>query len=233
MRFLNAAEGVRKLRIALLLSFLTAAFALLPLLLMLLSGRAKTFRFVIILLGLVAFIFSIVILVLELMGVSRAKRDERSFRTARTLIIFSLVIGFFLGLSDRLAGENSPLSFLLNLASDVLNIFFIYYIIQGISNLAVRLKDLEFPVTGSRMLRFYIIVGCGSILISILSEIISNSEAGAVVLIVLRIVAAVLSLVVDILFYRYLTRAERMLRTKCFDPEPGVYWTEAGQWDRV
>ena len=233
MRFANAADGVRKLRIAQLLSVIFAIVTLLTLLLVLPDGNILKFRFLVILLGLSALVFSISILVLQLTGVSRAKRDERTFREAQTVLIVSLVIGVFQGIVSSLGGENSPIYFLLSLAGTALNIFSMYYIIQGISNLAVRLKDLELPLAGSRMLRLYIVVECSSILISILSKIMPNSDAAAMVLTGLGIGAAVFSLIAAILFYRYLARAERLLLTKRFDPEPSVYQTAAGQWGRV
>ena len=120
MRFANAADGVRKLRIAQLLSVIFAIVTLLTLMLVLPDGNILKFRFLVILLGLSALVFSISILVLQLTGVSRAKRDERTFREAQTVLIVSLVIGVFQGIVSSLGGENSPPSSYLSIINQLL-----------------------------------------------------------------------------------------------------------------
>lgn len=213
MRLLNAYYGVRKLRIAQILGIIATAVSVLMLLIMLPDGGRERSG-VLLLLALAVFGLSIAILVMELSGVSQASRDERSFHKAMTVLIAALVIGFVDGFVNQLLGDDSPLDFILELAGKIVSIAGIYYIIQGIARLAVRLKDLPMAERGNRLFRLLLILQCSSLAVSIASKFISSGSSGGVLVTILLCAVFVLYIVGSVLYLRYLLQTEQMLLSR-------------------
>ena len=106
----NAAGGIKLLFIAEIVAIIGAVLALVPF---------------------VGAILSIVSLILILVGLNKASADDEGYRNAFIISIINLVVGIV-----SLFVGNAVFATILNIASTILNLAMVYYVVNTTSNLA-------------------------------------------------------------------------------------------------
>ncbi|MBR6377599.1 MAG: hypothetical protein IKS05_07535 [Oscillospiraceae bacterium] len=204
MRFFNALEGIRRIRKAMNLSLWAsvAAAALVP---VSLSWPPPVFPAL--LLSLAVLGLSLAALILELMGVNQAARDQAHFDSARTLLIFSIV----LSLVKAFLSQQSPAYVLLNLISGLLALRITLQIIQGVIQLAVLCGWGDLTDQGRRLTTVVLITALSSVLLSLLNSIFHFAAKYPDLTILIALTALALSILELVLMLRYLARAIEML----------------------
>lgn len=213
MRFPNAQRGVRLLRASLILTLAIAVYSVtdkyfLPQY----SGASMPVGLV--LLAFAGLLVSIAALVLELVGVCLAAKDEALFRYARAAIILSLS----LALVNLFLRKLPVLHSVLDIVYRIPALISTFFILLGYIRLAKRLRDLKTAELGRRIL---LPVLAAEFLYSLLSVVVRLSPAsgdfGLVPL--LNAAALALSIVFPAIILIFLTQVKAMLSRRRPAPE--------------
>ena len=222
MKYPNAANGVKKIftaeiltLIAGLCSFVGAVLMLVALISgtsaaknssdaaaasALITGVVSTpFIIAAAVLGIIAFILNIV-------GIGKASKDEPAFKIAFYAVFANIVIAV---ISAIFSGNSFVVSLMQTLSSVAT---LMVYVIQGIRNLSLRLNDHEMDDKGRTLFMIILVVLLIEFAASMTATIF-HAFAGSVVAAVLLLIATVLSLVQYILYLSYLAKAKKMLET--------------------
>lgn len=218
MTYPNAANGVKKMFKAQILAILGTVFlAFAAIFSILLNGSEKaaaandsdSFLAVMMIVAFVAFTaITIAAAIMHLIGLGRAGRDERAFRTALFAILVNMV---FIVLGTVFSGlKNGTMSSLMNLLSTIMDMIAFLYVIQGIRNLAVELGNDKINKMGENIFKIILAVLVLEFIANIIELVfggqVSNTVAGVVALL-----AAILSFVQYIVYLIFLARGVKML----------------------
>ena len=149
-------------------------------------------------------VLTIIAYILQIVGISKAAKDEPAFKTA---LIF-VIIGAACAVAYAFTKNNSDAAIVASISSTlqrVSNLGVSVYIIQGIRNLADRLNNGAISAKGGTIFKL-ILVFYGIIIIANIVAIFSVTIAA-----ILGIVSAVLDLIVYIIFIGLLSNAKKML----------------------
>lgn len=221
MRFQNALLGIQRIRKSMILS-IWAAVAAAAMLLVAVVGSLAVLP--VLLLSLAALGLSLASLILELMGVSRAARDQERFRDAQALII----VGIVLAVIQVFIPQESIFYALLELVGSLLSLRVSLLIIQGIMELAELWGWGSLMDQGRRLRSIVLLTVLGSVLLSLLNNVSHFSAKSPTLAILIAVALLVLSIVELVLMLRYLADAITMLSS----PEPNA-WPQAGAPDSV
>lgn len=215
MTFPNAYQGVKKIFLAQILALISVAALLITSFAALgtigaaaggsdagaVAGLGITAIFGIgyLVLALLAFIFQII-------GISKASKDEPAFKIALYLIIAGIAVSIIGGFM----AEGSVIKSIFTVATDVINLAITVYVIQGIRNLAVKLGNTEMDNKGNNIFKIIIAVYV-CIFIARIVSMISGGTATSVIAAVFAIIAAVLSIIQYVIYLIYLNKAKAML----------------------
>lgn len=165
----------------------------------------------IMILGAIVIAFAIITLIafiLNIVGLSKAKKDEQGFQTAYMLtiagILVSLVSGFF--------SNNENISNIFTTAIDLIWLLVTCFIIVGIVSLATKVNHSAVAAKGTSLLRLIVFVQVLSIVIRITSIICNIMNVRAVIPVILSIVAGVLTVVSLYLSHAALQREKNACR---------------------
>ena len=161
MTYPNAADGVKKMFKAQLIEILGTVFlALAAIFTIMLSSSEKagaandadSFLAVMMIVSIVAFSgLMIVAAVMHLIGLVRAGRDERAFRTALFAVFINLI---FIVTGMIFSGlKNGTVSSLMNLFSTIMDMIAFIFVIQGIRNLAIELGNDKLDRMGDNIFK--------------------------------------------------------------------------------
>lgn len=214
MRFPHTLSGLRSIRSAELLNvwviILTSAISLVAL-----FAQPDSAAIVLLLLGIPMIVLSIVGLVKQLIGVSRAARDFRVFASARAAIIAALVLS---GISGFMGKTDVPTN-LLDIASTACSLYASILILKGIIALSGALRRLDMAEQGQKLIRYVLTVGLLGLALEVFLTVLPERYETHPLLFVPIVLLLVLSLLEAFLLLRYYKRAIDMLDYN--DPDPG------------
>ena len=224
MKFPNAAKGVKKIFTAEILSLigqiLAAVSTIAVLIAILTSGitveSLKTgngFE------GLVGFlliagiawiimgIFMFIAMIIRIVGIAQARRDEDNFTAALVFQIMSIVttlLTIFLPIiSVRASG-------FLDSVTTLLDVFVVILVISGIIKLSDKLNNGEIARKGVNILKLIIMINVFGLLGTLIASFMGGTVA-SVAAAVIALIAAVLSVVQYIMYLSFLSKAKKML----------------------
>ncbi len=157
-------------------------------------------------LGLAGSVLSVIAFILNLVGIISAMKDEATFKTA---LIFTIV-GIAAAVLSGAFSSNSTVSDFLQIIINLSELFVALYVVQGIMNLATKLKDSNMAERGNKVRWWLVITFCIPTVIKLVSAIVALNEAGAVAN-MLSLVSSVLMVVAYFIYLSYLGRAKKML----------------------
>ena len=148
-------------------------------------------------------ILPIVSYILNLVGLMQASKDERkSFRIA----FFSALIALIASVVSSLAGTGTLAGGILGIISRAAQLISLFYIINGIMELAGRLNRQDVSWLGSKLMWMLIILYVAAIVIGF----IPNAEFGAIA----GVASLAFMIVIYVVYLVYLLKAQRMLAGK-------------------
>lgn len=214
MTFPNAFEGVKKVFIAEILALIASGCMVLGAIIAAasamagsLSGAAGGGFFVI-----ASFVLSLLSLIFNLIGLSKASQDEAAFKTAFYCAIVNLIATFVIRIIG-IAVPGNAINYVSTIISTALSIAIIRYVVKGITSLAEKLGRNDIIDYGGKIaILLYIVYGV-SILLNLLSWIFSGSLSMAATIGVFSILSGIAGIVGYILYLVYLSRAKNMLET--------------------
>lgn len=216
MRFPNAANGVKKLFTAEILSLISTFAMIIAVCLAVVaaagsnaqnitSGTVAAGMGTIILMAAAA-VLAIIAGILALIGLIQASKDEVAFKTALIATIISLVAAVIMGIFSRYSVVQSICQCIQNIMSVVVTVF----VIQGIINLAGRLKEREIAAKGKTLMTILIVIFALAFVASLISAIFGGALASTIAGII-ALVALVLDLIGYIIYLTLLAKAKKML----------------------
>lgn len=224
MRFPNAANGVKKLFTAEILSLVSGiclvagmAFALVT------AAGASVYNqeasdaaaftalgggvgFIVCVIA--AGVLALIAFILNLLGIFKSSKDDSAFKIA----LYALFAGIILSaVSLTFSGINPVVSSLTDSLHTVTTLLVTIYVIQGIRNLATRLNNADMDNKGNNLFKMMIaivlLVFASKIVVMIFGGVIWTSVPAAV----MSLIAAILSVVQYVLYLSYLSKAKKML----------------------
>ena len=205
LRFPNAYNGMKKLRISTLWSIIGVIITFFA---YILAASAKTpfdtglgFAG---LLVLAAFVIYIVSFVLMLIGIAKAKKDEPIFGKALTYIIIVIVLSVIGGLLNSI---QSFIQVIINLLSLCITL----EILNAIATLSVDCSDKETETKAANFKKLVFGLYGISMLFRICNMFSGANNSSSTFVIILTLLAALADIVLEVLYYRLLKRAEQML----------------------
>lgn len=213
MRFHNALLGIQRIRKSMILSIwgAVAGAAILPA-----AAVGSLATLPVLLLSLAFLGLSLAALILELMGVSRAARDQERFDDAQVLIIVCIVLAFI----QFLIPQESIFYALLELVGSLLSLRVSLLIIRGIMELAELWGWGSLMDQGRRLRAIVLLSVLGSALLSLLNNVTRFSAKSPTLAILIAVALLALSIVELVLMLRYLADAITMLSSPEPNPRP-------------
>lgn len=216
MRFPNAANGVKKLFTAEILSLISTVAMIIAICLAVVAAAGSNAQNVTsgtiaagmgtIILMAAAAVLVIIAGILALIGLIQASKDEVAFKTALIATIISLVAAVIMGIFSRYSVVQSICQCIQNIMSVVVTVF----VIQGIINLAGRLKEREIAAKGKTLMTILIVIFALAFVASLISAIFGGALASTIAGII-ALVALVLDLIGYIIYLTLLAKAKKML----------------------
>lgn len=154
----------------------------------------------------------IIALILRLVGLSQAGKDEPAFRSAFIVSIFVLILVVVTGILSATVGQNSIIDEVVEIVQRICNIVVIFLVIGGVQNFAVRLSNEKMLNRGSSVAWLIAIPYILAAIASILVLIFKNNEAMQTVAAIMALVSGVLSIIGSIAYVVYLGQAKKMLK---------------------
>ena len=218
MKFMNAYEGLKTLKLAEILNVISIGIALLmSLMLILKSGSMENIDvssqeigngFVIVLAGIVAFVLAISSFILQISGINKAKTDDESFDTALMFIIGGIVVAVIGGLAS------GWLESLMSVVSKVLSLCITLYIIKGIRSVANRIEKTDTDKKGGIIFTVIIVLSVTAVVLGIVN-VFAPSISNIITLII-----GGLNIARSIVFLTYLSEAVNMFGVKEEELDP-------------
>ena len=218
MKFMNAYEGLKTLKLAEILNVISIGIALLmSLMLVLKSGSMENIDvssqeigngFVIVLAGIVAFVLAISSFILQISGINKAKTDDESFDTALMFIIGGIVVAVIGGLASGWFES------LMSVVSKVLSLCITLYIIKGIRSVANRIEKTDTDKKGGIIFTVIIVLSVTAVVLGIVNVFalsISN---------IITLIIGGLNIARSIVFLTYLSEAVNMFGVKEEELDP-------------
>ena len=159
-------------------------------------------------LGVIVLVIGVIALIITLVGLHQAGKDEKCFKTAFIFAIIQLVAAFVKGFG----AEGSALYVGADFIADLAQIIMIIYVIYGVINLAKSLNDEKLAKRGKTLLTLIMILLIVALVISIVGNFVGGSETGAMIVGITGIVSAIIMLVAYIMYLTLLSRAMKTLK---------------------
>ncbi len=215
MKFLNAADGVKKIFTAEILSLFATIFLVIATLFGVvtvagISVDSADGFFVSVagaaVFGLASVVLFVIAYILNLVGVNKAAKDEPAFKIA----LYAIIIGLIITVVSSFLPSNASFRNVIQIISDIANLVITLYVVQGIRNLAVKLDNSEMDKKGESIFKVMICIYALIIIAKVITAIVSNNVTVTISL-VLIIIAGILNVVQYILYLIYLNKAKKML----------------------
>lgn len=223
MKFPNAANGVKKIFTAEILSLISSVCVFVTIVLMLaalastagavsdgsdgaavsaLASGAGTVVF-----GIATVVLAIIAFILNIVGITKASKDEESFKMA----LYALIGGIILSvIGSAFTNVNGYVSSIMQALQVVADLLVLLYVIQGVRYLALKLNRPDIDQKGQNLFK---IIFCVLVLqfIARMVVVIFGGQAASVTAAVIALIAVVLSFVQYILYLAFLAKAKKML----------------------
>ena len=162
-------------------------------------------------------VLTVVAFILQIVGVTRASKDERTFKNALFFILVGVIamvteqIVYFLSGVIGQTGADLVNSICTNLwrASTIL---VTYYIIAGVIALAVKIGNEKIEKQGKTIVTLIMICLVLSLVASVTSNVFVQNGTNEVIASVLALASAIIDLIAYIIYLVFLGRAKKMLR---------------------
>ena len=149
-------------------------------------------------------VLSILALIFNMIGLSRASRDESSFKTAFICTLINLIVAVVFGILSVFMGVIvSTIASILNAA---FSIVILIYVFRGIGILAAKLNREDVPKFGKPVMILMIVVNGVTIFTSLMTLLGASGFVS-----VLSVLSGIAGIVAYILYLVYLNRAKHML----------------------
>lgn len=213
MKFVNAYKGVKKLYFAALLSIIAAIVVLVGAVVAAVNDSEPSLLTAG---GLVlgGGIISLVVFIVQLVGLNQAGQDEHGFSMAFYLIIFGIVLDF---IASLLASFNNDVVKTIGkyffIVVDIMSLLAMEFTFRGIVNLAHKYQNKPMVDTGHKLIIAIWVLFLSAIVLSLLGQILSNIDVNwlKVLVGVLAIVSSISEVVVSIITVVYYGQAKKML----------------------
>lgn len=222
MRFPNAANGVKKIFTSQVLLLLSAVLMIIALVMIAVTGAAVGASLVeessigtgalaagagglIFLLasGVLAFIG----IIMYIVGIGRAARDESSFRSASIFLVIEIIATI---LERSFTDTNPTLAGVFSSISELMAVFATLFVISGIIKLADRLNNSAVSAQGSTILKLIITAQLLALVANLIVTILGGYTA-SLIAVVIAIIAAVIEIIQYFMSLSYLSKAKKML----------------------
>ena len=222
MKFPNAANGVKKIFTAEILSLISGIcmFVMIVLLVVALAAAkavsggadgaaagavasgAGTLVF-----GIGSGVLAIIAFILNIVGISKASKDEESFRMALFAVIGGIILSVIGTAFNNVNGYVSSIMQALQVVADLLVLL---YVIQGIRYLSLKLNRPDIDQKGQNLFKIIFIVLVLQFIARIV-VIIFGGMAASITAAILALIAVILSVIEYILYRAFLAKAKKML----------------------
>lgn len=222
MKFPNAANGVKKIFTAEILSLISGIcmFVMIVLLVVALAAAkavsggadgaaagavasgAGTLVF-----GIGSGVLAIIAFILNIVGISKASKDEESFRMALFAVIGGIILSVIGTAFNNVNGYVSSIMQALQVVADLLVLL---YVIQGIRYLSLKLNRPDIDQKGQNLFKIIFIVLVLQFIARIV-VIIFGGMAASITSAIIALIAVILSVIEYILYLAFLAKAKKML----------------------
>ena len=207
--FPNAAKGIKYVYYSILLMIITLGLSIFTLLFGFFNFEDGNPLLLLVGFFVIAVaILAIVALVLELVGVFFAGKDNQTFMKAFYCIIANLVISIV----SSIIGAR-VFSAIASVANTILNLAFIYFTILGIIELANQLGNSQMADEGQKTTKYYFILFAVSAIFDIVASIFEGIENLYFVSNIFGILSAIAGIIAFVLFFMYIKKAVTMLES--------------------
>lgn len=159
-----------------------------------------------------AFVLIIIAYIFKMIGMKRAGRDEERFNTAFIFAIFALILTVVGSVIQSITGTTTIWDDLIKTIATLFELFVTLYIVNGIQALAQKLNHDELVAKGQTYYILFIILYILRLIASVLPVFFGVSATAVMISGIMVLVAAVLSLVVYIVYLSLLSKAKKMLK---------------------
>ena len=208
MRFPNAYKGVKNIYTSEILNLISAVLSSLLVIAAAVDKQRSLTGFVLVI-ALFAGLGSIAALILQLVGIFQAAKDETSFEKARVSIITALVLSF---LSAVYGDDPAVIAVPLKLAASIASLCCGLFIIKGIMNLSRRLHQVDMTDRGRRLYHFILIVACCGIGLDLINSILPRTYGSGIFVLILSLAVLGLAVAQTVMLFRYYSRTLTMLQ---------------------
>lgn len=208
MKFPNAYKGVKNIFSSEILNLISAVLSSLLVIAAAVDKQRSLTGFVLVI-ALFAGLGSIAALILQLVGIFQAAKDETSFEKARVSIITALVLSF---LSAVYGDDPAVIAVPLKLAASIASLCCGLFIIKGIMNLSRRLHQVDMTDRGRRLYHFILIVACSGTVLELISAILPRTYGSGIFVLILSLAALGLAVTEIVMLFRYYSRTLTMLQ---------------------
>lgn len=205
----NAYAGVKKIYNAEIMAIVAAVLMVLGALFALLGIASEGIGIALVggVFVIIAGILLIIAAIINIVGVSRASKDEGAFKNA----LIALCVGIIANIVVSSAGQNSFLGGLGSFVNKVAEFLATYFVCTGVINLADRFGDYAVKEKGEKYRKILMCVFGLSAVLSLLSAIFANGGGMTGVLGVLTLLSAIISAVAYVIYLGMLKKARDML----------------------
>lgn len=208
MKFPNAYKGVKNIFSSEILNLISAVLSSLLVIAAAVDKQRSLTGFVLVI-ALFAGLGSIAALVLQLVGIFQASKDETSFERARVSIIAALVLSF----ASAVYGDDPVvIAIPLKLAASIASLCCGLFIIKGIMNLSRRLHQVDMTDRGRRLYHFILIVACSGTVLELISAILPRTYGSGIFVLILSLAVLGLAVTEIVMLFRYYSRTLTMLQ---------------------
>ena len=159
------------------------------------------------LLVIAAAVLMIIAAIMNIIGVSRALKDESAFKNA----LIALLCGIAANILVSAFSNNPTISNIGKAIVNVTEILASYYICTGIINLADHLGDSDVSARGTKIRSILMGIWVAAAVLNALATLFGTNETMQVVIGIIAIVTGIISIVAYFLYIGLLGRAKEML----------------------
>ena len=216
MKFPNAAKGIKKLFTAEVLYLISVILIGLGTIFALVSQSKEGFSAVILSSVAVGGIIAIVALVLQIVGVIQASKDEASFKGVIYVTLFGIAVSVVASLLSALFRDNAILPSISNLVSSIVSVISTVLIILGICNLMNQIGKQDLVVKGGKVLRIIVWLAILSLIMRFINIFLPRNFDDAkplakVIVLCLCVLAVILEIAEYVLYISLLSKASKEL----------------------
>lgn len=213
MTFLNAREGLNKIKNAEILAFVSGFIAIITAVIAVVTainiknGKAvQSSGYVGVgLLAIIISVLGIIAFILNLIGLSKASKDEPCFNKALTVTIVGIVLGVF----NAVLSANPVSKGIFDALQAAVSIVIVNFVLRGIMNIAAKLDEEEMIQKGNVILQLLVGIRIAALVLNLVLSFL-QVDSNVSLLILLLVVACITS-AAEFIYVKYLISAVEMV----------------------